>query len=94
MQRNKVMCDEGNAESAGEHRQNKHTSTHRHKASERERRVRDVLAQELSPAVLGGRVRCLMRQRDVKTDSYNERADGHAAAKDTQILYTHTHTKN
>lgn len=41
------------------------------------------MARELRPAVLSGCVWCLMRQRDVKTDSHNEMADGHAAEKDT-----------
>ena len=49
------------------------------------------MVQELRPAVLSGCVRCLMRQRDVKTDSRNEMADGHAVEKDTQIMYTHAH---
>lgn len=49
-----------------------------------------ILARELRPAVLGGRVRCLMRQRDVKTDSYNEMSDGHAAEKDTIAVHTRT----
>lgn len=60
---------------------------------ERERE-KGKLAQELRPAVLSGCVRCLMRQRDLKTDSRNEMADGHAVEKDTHIMYTpHTHTQ-
>ena len=31
-----------------------------------------------------------MRQRDVKTDTYNEMVDGHAAEKDTHTNCTHT----
>lgn len=58
--------------------------SHRHKASVRERK-RAKLAPELRAAVLSGCVWCLMRQRDVKTDSHNEIADGHAAQKGTHI---------
>lgn len=45
---------------------------------------------ELRPAVLSGCVWCLMRQRDVKTDSHNEMADGHTVEKETHTVHTHT----
>lgn len=50
------------------------------------------LAQELRPAVLSGCVWCLMRQRDVKTDSHNEMADGQVVEKETHIYFTQTNT--
>lgn len=47
------------------------------------------MVQELRPAVLSGCVQRLMRQRDVKTDSCNEMADGHTAEQD---IRAHRHT--
>lgn len=75
------MCDEGFAENA-----HTHERTHTHKAKDRER---GKLALKLRPAVLSGCVWCLMRQRDVKTDSHNETADGHAAEKHTHANCAH-----
>lgn len=61
-----------------------HVNTHRVKDRERGK-----LALKLRPAVLSGCVWCLMRQRDVKTDSHNETADGHAAEKHTHANCAH-----
>lgn len=41
------------------------------------------MVQELRSSVLSGCVWCLMRQRDVKTDSSNEIADGHTVDQHT-----------
>lgn len=88
IQENKVICDKVDAESS----LLSLSLTHTHAQSHRER---GKLALELRPAVLSGCAWCLMRQRDVKTDSHNEMADGHAVEKEKHTFctrkYTHTH---
>lgn len=89
IQENKVICGKVDAESSLLSLSLTHTHTQSH-------RERGKLALELRPAVLSGCAWCLMRQRDVKTDSHNEMADGHAVEKEkhTQMhARTHTHTQ-
>lgn len=87
IQENKVICGKVDAESSLLSLSLTHTHTQSH-------RERGKLALELRPAVLSGCAWCLMRQRDVKTDSHNEMADGHAVEKEKHTqMHARTHTQ-
>ena len=79
--RDTKLCDKGDGESIL-------LAKHRHKPT----RTKDMgkLVQEQRSSVLSGCVWCLMRQRDVKTDSSNGIVDGHTVEQNTR---THTHAR-
>lgn len=94
MQGNKVMCDRGDAKSTIL------VKTYREKVRKREREREGERGRERERKIGTGDEACCPQwlcaahneAKGCKTDSYNEKADGHAAEKETHTVYTYAHT--